>query len=436
MATDQKQWIKELFDQYESNLNGLSSHPISEFRKSAFVEFEVSDIPTRRDEDWKYTSVAKIFNSNLSPGKAVSIDESDIVDHKIPNLDVCRIVYVNGQLNVELSELENIPEGIRISKLSEALSDVEISEWIYDINKVKGGTNVNAFLPLNQAFAAEGLVLISEKNAKIDTPIHIIHYNTESKNEYFTCPQLYIKGAVSSQFTILESHIGINENRYFSNIANRIEVLANANVSHYKIQNEGKSALQISNTIVRQGRDSVFSSYVIDLGGSMVRNNLSTELLDSGTETNYYGVYIGDQSQHIDNQTYIDHAVPHCDSNELYKGILTDKATGVFNGKVMVRQDAQKTNAFQQNSSLVLSPTAVMDAKPQLEIYADDVKCSHGATIGQLDEGSVFYLKSRGLPEAQAKSLLQKAFVGEVVMNIDIPEVKEVVLDMIERKLN
>lgn len=434
MSTDQKQWINELFDQYESQLNGQSSHPIANFRKSAFAEFNAADIPTRRDEDWKYTSVAKIFRSRLSQGKLVDVSAADVNAHLFEDLTVCKIVYVNGQLHEGMSDMGNIPAGLTIKKLSIALEDEATASWIADINKAKGGTEVNAFLPLNQAFA-EGLVISSDKNVAVETPVHILHINTAAESEYFTSPQLYMKGDVSSEFTVIESHVGNTVEKYFSNIANRVEVLANANVSHYKIQNEGKAALQISNTIARQGRDSVFTSYVIDLGGAMVRNNLSTDLLDSGTVTNYYGVYIGNDAQHIDNQTYIDHAVPHCDSNELYKGILTDKARGVFNGKVMVRQDAQKTNAFQQNSSLVLSPTAVMDAKPQLEIYADDVKCSHGATIGQLDEGSVFYLKSRGLSDQGAKGLLQKAFVGEVVMNVKIPQVRDAVLKMIDEKL-
>jgi len=433
-VSDQKQWIKELFDQYESQLNGQSSHPIANFRKSAFAAFSAADIPTKRDEDWKYTSVAKIFKNSLSQGKLTEVTEAEVSTHLFEGLTVCRVVYVNGQLHEGLSDLENIPAGLTVNKLSAALEDEATANWIADINTAKGGTDVNAFLPLNQAFA-EGLVVTSDRNAQVETPIHILHINTAAESEYFTSPQLYMKGEVSSNFTVIESHIGNTDEKYFSNIANRVDVLANANVTHYKIQNEGSAALQISNTIARQGRDSIFTSYVVDLGGAMVRNNLSTDLLDSGTETNYYGVYLGNGSQHIDNQTFIDHAVPHCDSNELYKGILTDKARGVFNGKVMVRQDAQKTNAFQQNSSLVLSPTAIMDAKPQLEIYADDVKCSHGATIGQLDEGSVFYLKSRGIPEAAAKGLLQKAFVGEVVMNVKIPQVRDAVLEMIEAKL-
>jgi len=434
--SDQKKWLTDLFSNYEDKLNGQSNHPIVSFRKSAFEAFQSADIPTRRDEDWKYTSVAKIFNNSLVHGDKVEITQSDIASHLFSDLEVTQIVYVNGRLVESLSSIGNIHEGFGITKLSTALQNKTSNNWIQDLNKVNGGTDVNAFLSLNRAFANEGLVIAAEKNITIEKPVHILHINLNSENEYFTSPQLYIHGKPSSSFTVIESHIGSTDTKYFSNIVNRVDVEDNARVTHYKIQQEGTSALQISNTIARQGRDSVFTSYVVDIGGSMIRNNLSTDLLDQGTVTNYFGVYIGDNSQHIDNQTFIDHAVPHCDSNELYKGILTGKARGVFNGKVMVREDAQKTNAFQQNSSLVLSPTAIMDAKPQLEIYADDVKCSHGATIGQLDENSIFYLKSRGISEQNAKSLLQKAFVGEVVMHVKIPQVRDAILDMIDMKLS
>jgi len=434
--SDQKQWIKELFAQYETNLNGHSNHPIANFRKSAFAEFVAADIPTRRDEDWKYTSVAKIFRDSLAEGQSATVTQADVAPYLFDGLDVIQIVYSNGVFCPDISTLGSPEDGLQIVLLSEALEHQPLSEWIAEVSTVEGGTDVNAFLPLNKAFASNGIVITTDKNAVISKPIHIIHLNTQTSADYFTTPQLYIKSETSSQVTVIESHIGNTTNKYFSNIANRIDVADNAQVTHYKLQEEGDEALQVSNTLVRQHRDSTFTSYVVDLGGSMVRNNLSTDLLASGTNTNYYGVYLGTESQHIDNQTYIDHAMPHCESNELYKGILTDKARGVFNGKVMVREDAQKTNAFQQNSSLVLSPTAVMDAKPQLEIYADDVKCSHGATIGQMDESSIFYLRSRGIPEAAARTLLQKAFVGEVIMHVNIPEVRDAILAKIHKKLD
>ena len=210
---------------------------------------------------------------------------------------------------------------------------------------------------------------------------------------------------------------------------------ANANVKHYKLQNESSNGNQINNTIVSQDRDSVYSSYVADLGGKIVRNNLSSHLQDSGTNTNMYGVYLGKGKQHIDNQSFLDHAFPHCESNQLYKGILDDQSRGVFNGKVTVQPDAQKTNAYQQNSSLVISETAVMDTKPQLEIFADDVRCSHGATIGQLDEDSIYYLRTRGMNRDQAKATLQFAFLAEVLSHFPLESVRVKIAEMIEEKL-
>ena len=436
MSTDQKQWPQQLFAQYESQLNGRSSHPIANFRKSAFAKFSAADIPTRRDEDWKYTSVARIFNSSYGHSQPTKVTDGQLAVHQYEDLQAITIVYVNGHLDQERTDISQLPAGLTIMPLSEALQNADTAAWIEKMDAVKGGTEQNVFPQLNKSFAQEGLYLSTDAGAAIATPIHIIHHNTLAEAKYMTTPQLYIQSAKSSECTVIESHYGEKGAEYFSNILVRADVAANANIHHYKIQRDSSEAMQVSNTIVVQHRDSIFSSHVVDLGGRIVRNNLSTDLADSNTETNYYGVYVGDNNQHIDNQTYIDHAVPHCYSNELYKGVLTDKARGVFNGKVMVREDAQKTNAFQQNSSLVLSPTAVMDAKPQLEIYADDVKCSHGATIGQLDEGSIFYLRSRGIPEAQAKTLLQKAFVGEVVMKFKQTAVRDAVLQMLVKKIN
>jgi len=244
-------------------------------------------------------------------------------------------------------------------------------------------------------------------------------------------------GKTSSEFSVIESyHSTSNKSKYFTNSANYIQVEDNAHVHHYRLQFESRSAYQVSNAIAIQARNSIYSNYSVDFGSRIVRNNISTEHMGPGVNTFYYGAYLGLDNQHIDSQTFIDHAVPHCESNEMYKGILSDKARGVFNGKVLVRQDAQKTNAYQQSSSLVLSDTAIMDAKPQLEIYADDVKCSHGATIGQLDQESVFYLKSRGLSDEGAKNLLQKAFLGDVILNFRFRPIIDKVLLMVDLKLS
>jgi len=431
-----KGWIETLFQTYEAKLNGQKDQPITAFRKSAFDELMTEDFPNRRDEDWKYTNVTPILKVEYQQGSASEISKEQLDKYTFGGLDAYQIVIINGVINDDLSDIGPLENGLTLMPIADALKNESYSIKIDSLIGQKGGTEKNAFLRLNRSFAKNGYYIQSDRNTSIEKPVHFIHINTKGVASHFSHPQMFIVGEKSSQVTVIESyHSTDGDAEYFTNSANFVEVADNANVNHYRLQFESESSFNINNTIVTQGRDSVYSNYAIDLGGKIVRNNLSTELKGSGTMTNYYGAYLGLGNQHIDNQTFIDHAVPHCDSNELYKGILSDKARGVFNGKVLVRQDAQKTNAFQQNSSLVLSDTAIMDAKPQLEIYADDVKCSHGATIGQLDESSIFYLKSRGLPDEAAKNLLQKAFVGDVVTNFPIESIKDDILNRIDFKL-
>lgn len=432
-----KAWLELVFKAYEAGLNGMISHPITKFKKSAFLQLQAERFPTRKDEDWKYTNVGSIFKNSYQQGVSTQIDAAQIKEYTFEELDAVTVVIINGILDKSLSNLDELPTGARLTTLEDALQDTTQAKLIDKLINQKGGTEVNTFLPMNQAFAKHGYLIEADSKAIIDKPFHFVYINTRSDEPHFAHPQMFMNCNSSSQLTVIESyHSNDPEATYFSNSANYAHVGKNAKLDHYRLQYESKSAFQINNTIVTQERDSEYSNYAVDLGGKMVRNNLSTELLDSGTQTNYYGVYLGLDNQHIDNQTFIDHAMPHCQSNEMYKGILSDKARGVFNGKVLVRQDAQKTNAFQQSSSLVLSNDAVMDAKPQLEIYADDVKCSHGATIGQLDEQSVFYLKSRGLNDDAAKNLLQKAFLGEVVTEFKLDPIKERVLNKIDEKLS
>lgn len=433
---DTKNWFSKLFQLYEEALNGQSNQPIAHFRKAAFEQFSSEEFPTLRDEDWKYTSVKRIFQNRFQEGSKVVLQHSDIQDFIFEDLNSVNLVFINGRLDKTLSNFDKLPEEVQLLSVAEALKNEANKIWIEQQVQQAGGTGKNTFLAFNRAFANDGIFIKVAKNYVFDRPIHLLNINIASEDAHLAHPQLFVWAQQSSQVEVIESYHSLSEQgTYFNNAAKWIDVEANANVHHYKLQLEGKTAYQINNTLVRQERDSVYSSYAVDLGGKMVRNNISTDLRASGIESNLYGTYLGDDDQHIDNQTFIDHAMPHCQSNELYKGILTDKARGIFNGKVMVRQDAQKTNAFQQNSSLVLSPRAVMDAKPQLEIYADDVRCSHGATIGQLDEASIFYLRSRGIPEAKAKNLLQKAFIGEVIENFKHESIRTRVLQLVEEKL-
>jgi len=434
--TTTKDWLNDLFQVYEDGLNGHRDHPLAQFRRQAFRELQELDFPTRRDEDWKYTSVAPMLKQPYQEGRPVAIDAKDLEGVVYPELNALQLVFTNGVLDPRHSDLDELPEGLHILPVSQAMEADDTRRWIEAQVEQEGGTGKNTFLPLNRAFAGQGLLLRAERHAAIERPVHLIYLSAPGADPHFAHPQLFVQAKTGSRLTLIESYRALEpDSSYFTNAAAWIEVAANARVDHYRLQRESRAAYQINNILVRQDRDSTYSSYVADLGGKLVRNNLSTTLLNSNTQTNYYGIYLANGKQHIDNQTFIDHAVPHCQSNELYKGILTDGARGVFNGKVMVRQDAQKTNAFQQNSSLVLSPRAVMDTKPQLEIYADDVRCSHGATIGQLDEAAVFYLRSRGIPGRQARNLLQQAFLREVVHFMALEPVAARVRALIEEKL-
>jgi Fe-S cluster assembly protein SufD len=419
-----------MFHLYDAGLNGHRHEPIAEYRRNGFELLKSEDFPSRRDEDWKYTSVTPIINQ-----KFIEAPKANLASQ--PNLEFENhaIVFNNGYLSSQLPTIE----GVEILSVADALKSESYNNWINAQLKVQSGTLKNTFLPLNQAFSASGLFIKIGKNINLTKPIHVQYNSISDSNQTFiTHPQLFVWMEVGSNVQIIEdySNTGSEDATYFTNVVNRIELGKNAKLVHLKLQNESFKAQAVNNTIVSQRRDSNYSHYALDLGGNIVRNNLSIRLMDSNTLSNLYGAFIGFNDQHIDNQTFIDHAMPHCQSNEMYKGILADKARGVFNGKVLVRQDAQKTNAFQQSSSLVLSPTAVMDTKPQLEIFADDVKCSHGATIGHLDESSIFYLNSRGLSENMAKSLLKRAFISEVVDHIENEDLKELAYAKIEDKLN
>ena len=419
-----------MFQMYDSGLNGHRNEPISVLRRKGFELLTQEDFPTRRDEDWKYTSVTPIINKKFTDAPKVDVNIQPL------NFKTTSIVFSNGHL---ISALPSV-NGMEVLTVADAMKNEGYKNWIEGQLGKTGGTARNTFLPLNQAFSSNGIFIKVNKNAEIELPLHIAyhHNNNSAEQAFFTSPQLFIWLEGGSNLTLIEEFTSadVQNATYFTNVANRIELGKNAKMVHLKLQNESFLAHMVNNTLVSQMRDSNYSHYALDLGGGIVRNNLSVSLLDSNTESHLYGAFIGYNDQHIDNQSFIDHAMPHCQSNEMYKGILTDRARGVFNGKVLVRQDAQKTNAFQQSSSLVLSPSAVMDTKPQLEIFADDVKCSHGATIGHLDESSVFYLNSRGLSERQAKSLLKRAFISEVVDHIENEELRDLAYERIEDKLN
>lgn len=409
--------FQQLFQKQEQGLNGHANEILPGLQKEAMERLVKTPFPTRRDEDWKYTATTRILAPAYVSGKGVELDSEQVKSANIVCLDAYVLVFVNGEFSAKHSQVYGLPPEMTLWPIQDALKEARFRSIIETQLYQEEDATQNAFEHLNMAFANAGHFIHVPKNVVVEKPIHFLYITETEDQAVFTHPQIIISLEPNAELTIIEHYTGEvkKDQAYFTNVANRFHLAENANLKHYRIQDESLLAFHINNTRVRQERTSTYSGYLVDLGARIVRNNLGSILKDQGTSTNFYGLYFGRDEQHIDNQTFIDHAFPHCESNELYKGIVNDKASAVFNGKVLVRKDAQKTNAFQQNSSLVLSPKAVVDSKPQLEIFADDVKCSHGATIGQLDENSVFYLRSRGLSDVQARSLLQHAFLKEVL---------------------
>ncbi len=426
-----------IFNDHEASLNGHKSHPLQEIRRRALEKLAQTPFPDRKSEDWKYTAVSPV----LKPAYEYSPVINDTLPHALENPigfgESIRIVFVNGHLVTPLASLRNANNKLTISIIEDAIESDHFGSFIRSALDAQIEHPGNAFELLNIAFNRQGLFIHVPKNRQVATPVEILYVNTESESPYFLHPQIMVQAETGSRLRIVEryEHDGPSQ-ASMTNAWHHFNIGENARLDYAKFQREAPTANHIHQIRTRQAANSRYDSYVLDTGGKTVRNTHSTYLDGQNTETHLLGNYISTGSQSIDNQTFIDHAIPHCFSNELYKGIAAERGKGVFNGKILVRQDAQKTNAFQQNANMVLSPHAVVNAKPQLEIFADDVKCSHGATIGQLDEKAVFYLRTRGLTDVQARRMLQKAFVDEVVDHVEFEEIQAFAHRIISEKLS
>lgn len=420
------------FKFYEANLNGEKKSPIFKVRKDAFETFEKNGIPTVRNEDWKYTNLSFLnkLDFNLEPTQT-KIYEEQINEFTLPGAGKNRIVLVNGHYNEEFSNLEN--DTIEIKPFS--LAHKENKE---DLENHFGKYLNNQKLPfaaLNTALAHEGVFIKVAKNTENSEPIQILNIIDASKEPTFINSRNLIIAEESSKVHIYNRTATIGSNDAVYNVSTEFYLAENSNVNYYNYQNDTNHSYVINNSSAYQSRDSVFTDFTITLDGRFVRNDLRTKLDDKNIESNYWGLYILNENQHVDNHTFVDHAKPHCQSNEYYKGILDGKSKGVFNGKVYVAKDAQKTDAYQQNRNLVLSDFASMNTKPELEIYADDVKCSHGATTGRIDEAVLFYMRQRGISEKEARAIIQYVFAMEIVEKITIDKLREFIGNLVMKKL-
>jgi Fe-S cluster assembly protein SufD len=372
-------------------------------REAARARLQQLSLPTARTEDWRFTNIAPLMETPFELPPLLATDVSTP-----PPSGVCRLVFVNGRFNKMVSS--EAPLGIHVASLAEMNNVDGLAQIAADSDSV--------FTALNSSLLSDGACIQIPDGRAIEQPIELVYLSSGAGKPMMTSPRTFIRAGKNAQATIVERYIG--DGVYFTNAVTEIAVAESAIVDHVKLQDEARSAFHIANMQVIQAARSTFTTHYLAIGGGFVRNEVRVRFDGEHAEATVNGLYLAGGKQHVDNFTVIDHAQPNCASHELYKGILNQQAHGVFNGKIFVRKDAQKTDAKQTNKVLLLSNDATIDTKPQLEIFADDVKCTHGATVGQLDANQMFYLRSRGIPVDQARRLLTFAFANDIVGRLKI----------------
>ena len=423
------------FNKFETELNGDAAHPLHEVRKNAISRVEELSFPTIRNEDWKYTNISPILKQIYQfPVDPPKVRNSEILSLMIPALKNNTLVFLNGHYVEEFSSLNLDIKNIIISPLKKLLNNG--STLINDHLTKYADYKNEIFTALNTAFLQDGVFIYIPEALILENPIHILNISDPQGTPFQTFPRNLIIAGKGSQVTLVERQHHLTPGPYLRNSVSEVVVEEGAMAKLINIQDESREAFVINRTQVNLNHDSNFTHVSLDLGGRIVRNNLGTTLNGEHCEANLFGFYLASQKQHIDNHTNIDHLQPNSESNELYKGILTDQGRAIFSGTIYVARDAQKTNAIQSNRSLLLSDESEVDSKPQLKIFADDVKCTHGATIGQINEEAIFYLRQRGINEADAKTLLRSAFAGEIIDKIDIDGLREYISSNINNRLS
>ncbi|MCB0838195.1 MAG: Fe-S cluster assembly protein SufD [Bacteroidetes bacterium] len=422
----QKEKFLNPFTQLGKNGKGMEL----DIRAKAIEALKDHEIPTRKWEAWKYTDLKTIANRDYQFSGESSLDQ--ITSFQIPDLEADQLVFINGVYQDQFSSLTYNQNLVTISPISE-LQGEDKSIFETHLGSLINGEE-DIFSALNTAYAQEGVFIRVKRGKNAVKPIHIIHISQASEQPLATQFRNLFLIEENSSVEVIESQHSVGEGVSFSNSVTEILVRKNAGVEYVKLQLESDQASQINSTVVYQEDDSRASVFTITMSGETVRNNLRMRLDGQNIESHLMGINLLSGSQHVDHHTEVHHLKPHCFSNELYKGIMSEMSTGVFNGKIHVYPDAQKTNAFQSNRNILLSDTANIYTKPQLEIYADDVKCSHGATTGRLDEEAMFYLRARGIKEYDARIMLIYAFAMEVVDNISIEPVRNFISSLIQNR--
>ncbi|OAB80080.1 Fe-S cluster assembly protein SufD [Cochleicola gelatinilyticus] len=427
-----KEKIVSSYIAFEDHLEDDS--PIHELRNEAIKTFETNGFPTKKEEAWKYTSLNSLLKNDYSilPRKADhTIEFKDVKQYFLHDIDTYKIVFIDGVYSSFLSETTH--DAVDVCLLSSALSKSKYKSVIEAyFNKA---AKQDSLTSLNTAFAKEGAYIHIPKHKEVEKPIEIINFSTGNEAAILLQPRNLIVVGENAHVQIIERHQNLSNNEVLTNSVTEIFAEKRAFVDYYKIQTDNKSASLIDNTFLSQERDSNCNVHTFSFGGKLTRNNLNFFQNGEHCESTLKGITILEDKQHVDHNTLVHHIAPNCESHQDYKGIFDERSTGVFNGKIVVEKDAQKIDAFQQNNNILISDKATINSKPQLEIFADDVKCSHGCTIGQLDEDALFYMRSRGIGTKEARALLMYAFANNVLESVKIPELKRRINKLIADKI-
>jgi Fe-S cluster assembly protein SufD len=408
--------------------------PLHQMRNDAFHAFEQKGFPTKKDEAWKYTSLNAVVKDNYTifPKSETPIEFKEVRQYFLHEIDTYKLVFIDGKFSSFLSQTTH--EGIDVCLMSSVLQKPKY-QLVFDKYFNQIAKKDETLTALNTAFASEGGYINVPKGKIADKPIELIFFSTGSEAAMFLQPRNLIVVGENAHVQIVERHISLTSNAVLTNVVTEIYAEKRAIVDFYKVQNDKPTSHLIDNTYISQQRDSVASVHTFSLGGKLTRNNLNFYHKGEHINSILNGVTILNDKQHVDHYTLVHHAEPNCESHQNYKGIFAEQSTGVFNGKIYVEKEAQKTDAFQQNNNILLGDKATVNAKPQLEIFADDVKCSHGCTVGQLNEDALFYMQQRGIPIKEAKGLLMYAFANEALVSIKIPVLKQRITKLIAEKL-
>ncbi len=432
---DLKEKLVASFMAFENKGNIDLDSKVHEIRSEAIESFEKTGFPTKRDEEWKYTSLNSLLKNDYTmfPKSETAVELKEVKKYFLHEIESFKIVFIDGVYSSFLSDTSH--EIADVCILSSALKQPKY-KMVIDHYFGNVASKSDSLTCLNTAFSKEGAFIHIPKNVVLPKPVQILNFSTGSEKEIMLQPRNLIVVGENSHVQIYERHQNLSDNTVLTNAVTEVFAHKRAIADIYKIQNDRVSASLIDNTYVQQKENSIVSVNTFSFGGNITRNNLEFHHEGEHITSNLNGITVIGNKQHVDNHTLVHHKKENCESHEMYKGIFDDQSTGVFNGKVIVDKVAQKTNAYQQNDNVLIGDKASINAKPQLEIFADDVKCSHGCTIGQLNDSALFYLQSRGIPKKEAKALMLFAFCNDVVEKIKIPALKSRINKLLTEKLD